>query len=198
MSRRPRPSLPVVGSAVAASALLALAVALPGQGVSPFLVRLVELVLAGGAAYLLDDGAARMTVVTPWGVWRRRAPALVGGLAVLVVAWVVILVVLRWQAFPLSAAVLSAELLVLGVIAVALSALLVWRGDPVPGSRVAPILALAGVTALIAEPLLRVSIFLAPDGGRDIAGWLAWSAVGLVSMTVILVASRDPANRWRR
>jgi hypothetical protein len=188
----------VVGSVVAAFVLLALAVALPGDGVSLFLLRLVELVLAGGAAYLLDDGAARMTVVTPWGVWRRRAPALAGGLTVLVAAWVVILLVLARQAFSLSAAVLSGELLVLGAIAVALSALLVWRGDPVPGSRVAPILALAGMTALFAEPLLRVSIFLAADGGRNVSGWLAWSTAGLLSIAVILFASRDPASRWRR
>ena len=105
--------------------------------------------------------------------------------------------VLRWQGFPVSAAVLCGELAVLGAITVALAAVLVWRGDPEPGGRVAPILGLAGVTALIAEPLLNASIFLAADGGDGTAR-LAWSAAGLLAVTVTLVASRDPASRWRR
>lgn len=198
MSPRLRAPLPVLGSVAAAWALTSLAVALPGDGVSPFLLRLVELVLAGGAAYLLDDGAARMTVVTPRTLWRRRAPALVTGLAVLAGAWAVILLVLGRQAFPPSAAVITGEVGVLVAIALALAAVLVWRGDPVPGSRVAPVLGLAGVTALIAGPLLRTSIFLPVDGARDVSGWLAWSAAGLLAVVVTLVASRDPASRWRR
>ncbi len=198
MSPRLRPPLPVLGSVVAAWVLLALAVALPGDGVSAFLLRLVELVLAGGAAYLLDDGAARMTVVTPRTLWRRRAPALVSGMAVLAGAWAVILLVLGRQGFPPSAAVITGEVAVLVAIALALAAVLVWRGDPVPGSRVAPALGLAGATALIAEPLLRASIFLPVDGARDVSGWAAWSAAGLLAVAVTLVASRDPASRWRR
>ena len=59
MSPRLRPPLPVLGSVAAAWVLMALAVALPGDGVSAFLLRLVEIVLAGGAAYLLDDGPPR-------------------------------------------------------------------------------------------------------------------------------------------
>jgi len=198
VSPRLRPPLPVLGSVAAACALIALAVALPGDGVSPFLLRLVELVLAGGAAYLLDDGAARMTVVTPRTLWRRRAPALLSGMAVLAAAWAVILLVLGRQGVPPSAAVITIEVGVLVAIALALAAVLVWRGDPVPGSRVAPVLGLAGVTALIAGPLLRTSIFLPTDGARDVSGWLAWLAAGLLAVVVTLVASRDPASRWRR
>ena len=55
------------------------AVASPGAGVSPFVTRIAELGLAGGAAYLLDDAAAPLTEVTPPGVWRRRAPGLLVG-----------------------------------------------------------------------------------------------------------------------
>ena len=57
---------------------------------------------------------------------------------------------------------------------------------------------IAGVTALIAGPLLRATIFLPADGARDLSGWLAWSAAGLLAVVVTLVASRDPASRWRR
>ena len=195
---RLRPLVPVVGSVGAGSVLVALAVALPGGGVSPFLVRLVELVLAGGAAYLLDDPAAGLTGVTPRSLWRRRAPTLVGGLTVLVTAWMAILVLLRWLGSLLSVRVLTGELVVLVAVAVALAAVLVWRGDPAPGSRVAPIVGIAGMSALIAEPLLRAPIFLPADGGGDLSGWLGWTAVGLLAVAVILLASRDPASRWRR
>ena len=119
-------------------------------------------------------------------------------MAVLAGAWAVILLVLGRQDFPPSAAVISGEVAVLVAIALALAAVLVWRGDPVPGSRVASVLGLSGVTALIAEPLLRASIFLPVDGARDVSGWLAWSAAGLLAVAVTLVVSRDPATRWRR
>jgi hypothetical protein len=198
VSVRLRPLLPVVGSVGAASALVALAVALPGGGVSAFLVRLVELVLAGGAAYLLDDAAAVLTGVTPRSLWRRRAPTLVCGLTVLVTAWVAILLLLRWLGTPLSVRALTGELVVLVAVAVALAAVLVWRGDPSPGSRVAPTVGIAGMSALIAEPLLRATIFLPAEGDGDLSGWLAWSAAGLLAVAVILLASRDPASRWRR
>ena len=133
---------------------------------SAFLVRLVELVLAGGAAYLLDDGAARMTAVTPrtrlaapcsgargWadraggGVGRDPAGARSAGLPA---------VgggphrrarrarrASRWRS-PRS-----------------------WCGAATRsrgvGSRRS--WGSAGITALIAEPLLRASIFLPADGG---------------------------------
>ena len=54
-------------------------VAQPDAGVSGLVVRISELLLAGGAAYLLDDAAVVLTTVTPVGVWRRRLPRLLSG-----------------------------------------------------------------------------------------------------------------------
>ena len=56
---------PVFGTSVAAASLVVIAAALPGDGVSPFVVRIAGFLLAGAAAYLLDDAAAPMTGVTP-------------------------------------------------------------------------------------------------------------------------------------
>ncbi len=177
---------------------MAVAVALPGADVSAFLVRLVELVLAGGAAYLLDDGASRMTVVTPRSVWRRRAPVLVSGAALLAGAWAGILLLLRSQQSPISLVAVTAETVVIGALAVALSSILVWRGEPQPGSQVAPLVGICGIAALIAEPLIGATIFLPIDGSHDEVVVIAWVGAGLLALVVTVLAGRDPASRWGR
>ena len=197
MSARLRPLLPVVGSVAAASALVALAVALPGGGVSAFLVRLAEGVLAGGAVPPRRRGcwADRRHTAEPLAAPRsdarvradRAGHGLGGHPAAAPLA-----------GHPAALGVLTGELVVLVALAVALAAVLVWRGDPAPGSRVAPTLGIAGISALLAEPLLRATIFLPADGAGDLSGWVAWSAAGLLAVAVILLASRDPASRWRR
>jgi hypothetical protein len=182
----------------AAFVLTALAVALPGAEVSAFLVRLVELVLAGGAAYLLDDGAAQMTVVTPRSPWRRRAPALVSGAAVLAASWAGILLLLRSQQSAIPLGAVTGETAVIGALAVALASVLVWRGEPQPGSQVAPVVGIFGITALIAEPLMGATIFLPVDGSRNEVAVYAWIGAGLLALAVTVLAGRDPASRWRR
>jgi hypothetical protein len=193
-----RPPLPILGSVVAAFVLTALAIALPGAGVSAFLVRLVEFVLAGGAAYLLDDGAAQMTGVTPRTLWRRRAPALASGGAVLGASWACILLLLRSQQSSISLVAVTVETVVIGALAVALASVLVWRGEPQPGSQVATAVGICGITALIAEPLIGATIFLPVDGGRDEVVVLAWVGAGLLALVVTVLAGRDPASRWGR
>jgi hypothetical protein len=185
----------VLGSAVAALGLVALALALPGAGLSTFVLRLAELLLAGGAAYLLDDGAAQMTTVTSRSLWRRRAPALAGGVTVLVAAWAGILLLLRWQESSLPA-IISGEVLVLATLAVAVASVLVYRGEPQPGGQVAPLVGVGGLSALIAEPVLRASIFLPVDDAGEGARLLPWVGAGCLALVVILVAARDPASRW--
>ena len=70
-----RPSRALVGAAAAAVALVLIAaLTVPEEGVSPLVVRIAEFLLAGGAAYLLDDAAVVLTTVTPTGLWRRRLP----------------------------------------------------------------------------------------------------------------------------
>lgn len=195
MSLRLRPPLPIVGAVAAALVLVVVAVALPGDGVSAFLVRLVELLLAGGTAYLLDDGAAPMTVVTPGGVWRRRAPTLVVGLAVLAASWAGVLLLLRTQVSTLPLVALTGEVVVMTAIAVATASVLVRRGDPQPGSRVASAVGIVGLTALVGQPLLRTAIFLPEEGSPAMSLVVAWVAVGLLAVVVTLAAGRDPASR---
>jgi hypothetical protein len=185
----------LTGGGVVVLVLLA-AIARPGAGVSPFVVQVAELALAGGAAYLLDDAAAQLTTVTPRGVWRRRVRGLAGGAAVLAGAWAVVLLVLAWQASrpPLKAT--SGELAVLCLGSLAAAAVLFRRGDSQPGVRVAPVVVLSGVSLIIAGSMVRLTISLPWDVSGATAVWVAWGVGGLVAAVVLAGASRDPASHF--
>jgi len=184
----------LTGGGVVALVLLA-AIARPGAGVSPFVVQVAELALAGGAAYLLDDAAAQLTTVTPRGVWRRRVRGLTGGGAVLAGAWAVVLLVLAWQASRPPLVATSGELGVLCLSSLAAAAVLFRRGDPQPGVRVAPVVVLSGVTLIIAGSMVRLTISLPWDVSGPTAVRVAWCVSGLVAVVVLAWASRDPAGR---
>ncbi len=188
---------PLAASAAASVAVvLAVALASPGSGVPSFVVRLAELLLAGGAAYALDDAASVLTDVTPRAVWRRRAPALAASAALLAAAWLTILLVLRWQDSSPPVLAATGEVAVLCGLAVSAAAVLAGRREPEPGALVAPAVALLGIGALIAQALLPTPLFLSDGSGVRL--WLAWTAAGAVALLVLLVASRDPAARRRR
>jgi hypothetical protein len=175
------------------------------EGVSPLPVRLAELALAGGAAYLLDDAAAPLTGVTPPGAWRRRAPTLLAGAGVLVAAWLTVLGLLRWQDSLPTAVLPTIEVTVLSLLSVAAAAIGVRRGESEPGGQVAPLVGLLGISALIADFMLEAEIFLPWDVGQVdavAAGTAWWAATGVVALAVIAVGARDPgspsASLWVR
>jgi hypothetical protein len=180
---------------VAVTALAAVALVLPTAafaqtaGALPFVTRVAGLALAAGAAYLLDDAAAPLTAVVPQGRWRRRAPELATGGAMLAGAWLGILLVLEWRAARPPVPESSAELLVTGLVGFGASALLVRLGDPEPGARVAPAVVLAGLGLVIAGSLANAPIYLTdaePTPGRA----AAWSVAGLLAMAVTVASGR--------
>ena len=172
------------------------AVAQPDAGVSGLVVRISELLLAGGAAYLLDDAAVALTTVVPVGVWRRRLPRLLTGVAQLLGAWTLILVVL-WQQDALPPGLVTSELAVLCLVALGAAAVLAARGEAEPGGLVAPVIGLLGIGAFIADFLVEPAIFVPWDGSGGDGVRLAWAAVGGLAVVVIAVASRDPGRSGR-
>jgi hypothetical protein len=191
----PRTLWPVGLSALVAGGLVVMTALLSGSGVPPLVVRLAELALAAGAAYLVDDAAVAVTTTMPPGVWRRRAPLLIRGAGVLASTWLGILVILRWQESGLPVLGLTEEVIVLCAVAVAASAVIAWRGEPEPGGQVGPGLVLLGLAAVMMEPVLRVTIFV-PDGGMGAIGrQVSWLGIGVCAAAVAVVASRDPAGR---
>jgi hypothetical protein len=169
-------------------------VAQPDVGVPGMVVLICELLLAGGAAYLLDDAAVALTAVTPVGVWRRRLPRLVSGAALISAAWALVLVVLRWQDSLPPVWLVSGELAVLCLVGLAAAAVLAARGESEPGGVVAPAVGLLGIGALIADLVVAAPIFVPWDGSGGDGVRVAWACLGGLSVLVIVIAARDPAR----
>lgn len=153
-------------------------------------VHLLQLALAGAAAFLLDDPVAELTGVTPPPLWRRRAPQVVVGLAVLSAAW---LVVLAGAPGPERVA-LSLEVVVAVAVAVAASAVVARRGDPEPGTTVAPAVVLAGTAVLLVGGTFGFDAFVSGHAGDLPASGRAWVVVGVLAAGQLVVSSRDPAR----
>ena len=182
-------------AAAAVALVLAAALVQPDSGVSPLVARIAVLVLAGAAAYLLDDAAAVLTSVTPAGLWRRRLPRLGWGVVGLACAWVAVLLLLRWQDSLPAVGWATVELAVLCLAALAASALLTSRGEAEPGSLVGPVVVLLGITTVFAEQVLRTTIFVPWDGSGGTGVRVAWGAAGVLALLALVAASRDPAGR---
>ena len=176
--------------------MLVSAVAQPDAGVPGLVVRISELLLAGGAAYLLDDAAVALTTVVPVGLWRRRLPQLLSGVAQLVGAWVLILVVL-WRQDSLPPRLVTMELAVLCLVALGAAAVLAARGEAEPGGLVAPAVGVLGLGAFIADFLVEPAIFVPWDGSGGAGVRLAWATIGGLGVLVIALASRDPGRSGR-
>jgi hypothetical protein len=188
----------LVGAAAAAVVIVVVAsVAQPDAGVSRLVVLICELLLAGGAAYLLDDAAVALTTVAPVGLWRRRLPRLVSGAALLATAWMLVLAVLWSQDSRPPLGVVTWELSAMCLVALAAAAVLAARGESEPGGIVAPAIGLLGIGALIADQFVEAALFVPWDGSGSLEVHLAWVALGGSAVLVIAVASRDPAQPGR-
>ena len=194
MTRATTAAWPVAAAAFVTTALVLVTAAFQQtNGALPFVERVAELALAGGAAYLLDDAAAPLTAVAPKGQWRRRAPVLTTGVALLAGAWFGVLLVLQWRGVRPPVTESSAELLVMGLVGIAAASLLFRRGDPEPGVIVAPVVVILGLGIVIVESLVRSPIYLTdaePTPGRVVG----WCIAGALAVLTIVAAGRDVAG----
>jgi hypothetical protein len=163
-------------------------------GALPFVGRVAELALAGGAAYLLDDAAAQLTTVAPQGQWRRRGPALAAGVALLAGAWLGVLTILQWRDARPPVAESSGELVVMALVAVAASSMLFRLGDPEPGVVVAPVVVVLGLGLIVVGSVVGSPIYLA-DAEPSLARGAGWGVAAALAVLTILAAGRDVAQR---
>lgn len=176
-----------VSSGVAGFVLL-MDLAVRGYVPSLLTVRLIELALAAGAAYLLDDAAARLTDVAPRSLWRRRALSLGTGLTMIAIAWGVVLLHLDGAPAALVRS-LTLEVVVLVVLALAVSAVLARHGETEPGNFAAGAVPLVGLALLVSGFIVGVDAYL---GTGDQAGKLAvWVGVGVLALVLLVRAGRD-------
>jgi hypothetical protein len=188
--RTPWPSLLL--AATSAGSVTAVSALRPTGAIPLFVIHLAAVALASGAAYLLDDVAIAVTASAPRGLWRRRAPALFVGLAVVAAAWTVVVALLRRRPPGPSTSALTIEVLALVLIALAAAAVTARTGESEPGNLVAPAIVLVGIGALIAQPALHVTLFIGGLGDPDRRVW--WLGAAVAATMVLIIASRDPAT----
>jgi hypothetical protein len=181
----------VLGAVAVAAVATGLALALRSTPLPPLTVHLAQLALAGAAAFLLDDAAAELTGVVPPPLWRRRAPGLAAGLAVVSASWVVVLLVSP----DTPRAALTLEVGVLVVAALAASSVVASRGEPEPGATVAPAVVLAGLAPMLVGGLLGRAVFVSDAAPAAPPGLVTgWVVAGVLAAGVLAATSRDPAR----
>lgn len=186
---------PLVTSAGAAIALVSLlAVLLRRPEIPLVFVHLVVLVLASGAAYLLDDSAAQVTAVVPRSLLRRRLAAVARGFVVAVAGWGAVCLVLDRAFVNVPLAALTWEVAGLFWLAVAASAVMSHR-DQEPGNIVASTLGLLFIGAFISRPLPHFSLLISESGGPVHAEW--WALTVVASVVTLVAASSGVTGRLR-
>jgi hypothetical protein len=187
-----RPIVPVLVSTSAAIFLVGvLSTIMRGDEIPLFLLQPVVLVLAAGAAYLLDDESKLMTDVVPASMLRRRTSRILVGFAVLAVGGAVLAGLLqRWApSAPLPA--LAWETAGLAFLAVAASAVTALHGESEPGNLVTSAGALIFIGVLILQPLLHLNWLLSSPEDSAHAGW--WAAVMFAAAALTLLLS---SHEW--
>ena len=155
-------------------------------------VRLVAVLLALGAGFLLDDAAASLTASVPMPLVHRV------GLRVLLLAalfgplWAAILFVVRARVSDLPAGGLTLEFVTMVALALAAAAIAARVGIPEPGLIAGAVVAAGAMVAFVVGQRL-ILLSLRPQD------WLLahtrWAAVLAVCLLVTAVALRDPARR---
>jgi hypothetical protein len=185
-----RPIVPTLVSTTAAIFLVGmLSIIVRGDGIPLFLLQPVVLVLAAGAAYLLDDESKSMTDVVPASMLRRRTSRILAGFAVLAAGGTVLAGLLqRWApSAPLPA--LAWETAGLAFLAVAASAVTARYGESEPGNLVTSAGALIFIGVLILQPLLHLTWLVSSPDDSAHGGW--WAALMFAAALTFLLSSRE-------
>ena len=185
-----RPIIPVLVSTSAAILLTSvLAIIVRGDEIPLFLLQPVVLVLAAGAAYLLDDESKLMTDVVPASLLHRRTSRVLAGFAVLAVGGAVLAGMLQWWAPSAPLPALAWETAGLAFLAVAASAVTARHGESEPGNLVTSAGALIFIGVLILQPMLHVTWLVRSPEDSAHGGW--WAAVMLAAALTFLLSSRE-------
>ncbi len=185
-----RPIIPaLVSTSVAILLVGVLSTVTRGDEIPLLLLQPVFLVLAAGAAYLLDDESKSMTDVVPASLLRRRTSRVLAGFAVLAVGGAGLTGMLKWWAPSAPLPALAWETAGLAFLAVAACAVTARHGESEPGNLVTSAGALIFVGVLILQPMLHVTCLVRSPEDPAHRGW--WAAVMLVAALIFLLSSRE-------
>lgn len=162
------------------------------------MLRMVAAILALGAAFLLNDAAARTTAVVATSRSVQYAAWLTQGILISATWWAAALTITRadagrdlWAMIP--AAGLTLEAVTLFTTAVAAAAWLRSISQGRPGFLAGP--ALLAIVAAMAFLPQQASLFTEPGDSRWAAMHRIWAALWTGSLLILWLASREPASR---
>ncbi len=155
-------------------------------------LRMVAVVLAVGAVFVLDDDAAVSVASAPTPLWWRRLLRY-GVAAVFVLpVWIAVAAYTRAQQPELPWLRHSLELAALVAVGLAVaSAVDRWSGATEPGMAAA--LSVLGCTLVAAYLPPRVALFVQPESAHWQASTLRWVALLIMGLAVLVATTRDPA-----
>lgn len=161
-------------------------------------VRIGAVLLAVGAAFILDDPAGDIVVYSPTPLWLQRFMRVLIALPPLAIAWIICLHLARTASFapahfPWGA--LTLEVTALAAVGAATSAAVAWR---VLGGRAGlvagpALLGLVGV--MVALPGPRGYLLVASPASKDWgASHRPWEIVLILALATLAQFSHDPAR----
>lgn len=168
-----------------------------GRASAVAMLRIVAVLLAMGAAFVLDDAAAASEAAAPTPLWWRRALRCAVVAAFVLPAWAALVMFARSRQDGLPWARPTLELAALVMIGLAVGAAAIrWRDADEPGMIAA--LAVLGGTLAIAQLPPRYALFVSPGSPHWGSSAVGWAALLVVATAVFAAATRDPATRLRR
>lgn len=171
--------------------------AMDEAGSALVLVRMIAVLLAIGAVFVLDDDAAVTVAASPTPLSWRRALRYGAAAVLLLPAWAGVLVYAQARQPELPAMRLTLELATLALLGLAFAAAATrWWGVSDPGMGAALVVlgvSLAG--ALAPSPL---ALFTSPGAEAWQPSTIRWTSLLLGAVSLLAVATRDPAVTFRQ
>lgn len=157
-------------------------------------LRTTAVLLALGAAFVLDDDAAVSIAAAPTPLWWRRMLRYAVAAIFVVPVWTGVVAYATFQQPGLPWLRLSLELTVLVALGLTCGSVAARGWDMTDPGMAAALCVLGG--AFVAAHLPPwVGLFLQPDSAHWQASTLRWLALLIVCLAVLVATTRDPAHR---
>jgi hypothetical protein len=192
----PRAILPALVSTSAAILMVVGLSIVVRDEIPLLLLQPVVLVLAAGAAYVLDDPSRSLTDVVPPSLLRRRAYRVLAGCLVLAAGGAILAALLQWVAPAAPIPALAWETAGLVFLAVAVSAVTARYLESEPGNLVSSAGALIFLGVLILQPILHLTWLVSSPADPARKGW--WAAIMFASALTFVLCSRGWSRRRSR
>lgn len=160
-------------------------------------VRLAAVLLALGAAFVIEDDTAITVASSPTPLWWRRTLRCAVAAALVLPGWTGVLVYAHGRQPALPWLRLSLELAVLVIVGLAVAGVVSLRLDVLDSGTTAA-LAVLGFALTVACLPARVALFTTPGSTSWEPSTFRWTVALATALIVLTLTTRDPARAWSR